>query len=70
MSMLARYLERRWKVKLNTVFSSVSDQILPKSSTESFQDFDRCVMLITEEHFKLKVSRCMTPHVCFSRVVR
>ncbi|KAI6222342.1 Glycosyltransferase family 92 protein [Aphelenchoides fujianensis] len=70
MRTLADNLDRQWKERLAEVFPSISNITLPKLNTESFEDFDRCVMLITQEHFDLRVSRCMTPHVCYSRVVR
>ncbi|VDN07465.1 unnamed protein product [Thelazia callipaeda] len=35
------------------------------SFTETLKKFDECVIEINKEHFKLKVSRCMTPHVCY-----
>lgn len=69
MSLLENNLEHQWNNRLKDVFPKMANEILPKSSTESFEDLDRCVILINEEHFKLKVSRCMSPHVCFSRVV-
>ncbi|KAI6176415.1 Glycosyltransferase family 92 protein [Aphelenchoides bicaudatus] len=61
MNLLASNLDRRWKKQLENVFPTIANQTLTRSNTESFEDFDRCVMLITEG---------MTPHVCFSRVVR
>ncbi|KAI6214554.1 hypothetical protein M3Y94_00282100 [Aphelenchoides besseyi] len=70
MSTLVENLDRQWNQRLSNVFVGISNITLPKLNTESFEDFDRCVMLITQEHFKLSVSRCMTPHVCYSRVVR
>ncbi|OZC06396.1 hypothetical protein X798_06620 [Onchocerca flexuosa] len=38
------------------------------SLTEALDGFDKCVIEINKEHFKLKVSRCMTPHVCFLKL--
>lgn len=71
MNVLADMLNDRWKKRLEVQFNrSLANQELVKSSTESFEDFDRCVMAITEEHFTMHVSRCMTPHVCFSKIPR
>lgn len=48
MNLLASTLDRRWKTQLERVFPSIANQSLTRSNTESFEDFDRCVMLINE----------------------
>ncbi|VDD93637.1 unnamed protein product [Enterobius vermicularis] len=35
----------------------------------SFDDYDYCMASISNEMYTLVVSRCLTPHVCFSRVL-
>lgn len=71
MNKLSNLLNTHWQNRLNQTFShKINNRILEKSSTESFEDFDRCVIAITDEHFTLKVSRCMTPHVCYSKHLR
>ncbi|RCN50103.1 hypothetical protein ANCCAN_03708 [Ancylostoma caninum] len=69
MSNLAATLNRQWYSRLES-FKDFKDIPLNKSSTESFEDFDRCMGAINEEHWTLHVSRCLTPHVCFSRLKR
>ncbi|EPB80023.1 hypothetical protein ANCCEY_00846 [Ancylostoma ceylanicum] len=69
MSNLAAILNRQWYSRLES-FKDFKDVPLNKSSTESFEDFDRCMGAINEEHWTLHVSRCLTPHVCFSRLKR
>ncbi|VDL74979.1 unnamed protein product [Nippostrongylus brasiliensis] len=58
MNNLARTLNKQWYSRLVS-FNEFKDVPLNKSSTESF-----------EEHWTLHVSRCLTPHVCFSRIKR
>ncbi|TKR76790.1 hypothetical protein L596_017876 [Steinernema carpocapsae] len=70
MSMLALQLNIQWRNRLNSTFSSIASKVLNKSSTQSFKDFDRCMSAINEEHWSLQVSRCLTPHVCYSRLTR
>lgn len=68
MKELSNLLNEQWRKRITNAFSDkLNDKRLEKSSTESFEDFDRCVMAVTEEHFTLRVSRCMTPHVCYSK---
>ncbi|KJH49845.1 hypothetical protein DICVIV_04029 [Dictyocaulus viviparus] len=69
MSNLATALNRQWYSRLET-FTELKDMTLNESSTESFEDFDRCMSAINDEHWTLHVSRCLTPHVCFSRLKR
>uniref|UniRef100_A0A7I4YEX4 Glycosyltransferase family 92 protein n=1 Tax=Haemonchus contortus TaxID=6289 RepID=A0A7I4YEX4_HAECO len=69
MSELASTLNRQWYARLES-FKDFKDVPLNKSSTESFEDFDRCMGAINDEHWTLHVSRCLTPHVCFSRLKR
>uniref|UniRef100_A0A7E4W0G8 Glycosyltransferase family 92 protein n=1 Tax=Panagrellus redivivus TaxID=6233 RepID=A0A7E4W0G8_PANRE len=69
MSSLKVMLNEQWKQRLPTLGSLVQATIV-KSSTESFEDFDTCMGSINEEHWKMQVSRCLTPHVCYSRLTR
>ncbi|KAE9417657.1 hypothetical protein Angca_008876, partial [Angiostrongylus cantonensis] len=69
MSNLATSLNRQWYKRLGT-FTKLKDVPLNESTTESFEDFDRCMSAINDEHWTLRVSRCLTPHVCFSRLKR
>ncbi|VDM66345.1 unnamed protein product [Strongylus vulgaris] len=69
MSNLASTLNRQWYTRLDT-FEDIRDTALNVSSTESFEDFDRCMSAINDEHWTLHVSRCLTPHVCFTRLKR
>ncbi|CAI4228882.1 unnamed protein product [Auanema sp. JU1783] len=69
-SALREILNKQWQNRLEETFSSFKEVALNKSSTESFEDFDRCMGAINEEHWTMHVSRCLTPHVCFSRLKR
>jgi len=71
MSQLQAVLNSQWAARLATGFKpNAIETVLEKSSTESFLDFDRCMGAINEEHWTLRVSRCLTPHVCYSRLAR
>ncbi|KAI1729831.1 glycosyltransferase family 92 domain-containing protein [Ditylenchus destructor] len=64
-------LNEQWKLRLNNEFDpAVVHKSLVKSSVESFADFDKCMIAINDEHFTMKVSRCLTPHVCYSKLTR
>uniref|UniRef100_A0AC34RBL3 Glycosyltransferase family 92 protein n=1 Tax=Panagrolaimus sp. JU765 TaxID=591449 RepID=A0AC34RBL3_9BILA len=67
MTNLATMLNTQWNSRLAS-FGPIATKPLVKSSTESFKDFDQCVEAINSEHWTFKVSRCMTPHVCYSRL--
>ncbi|PIO66030.1 hypothetical protein TELCIR_12269 [Teladorsagia circumcincta] len=66
---LCAVAKRQWYSRLES-FQDFKNVPLNKSSTESFEDFDRCMGAINDEHWTLHVSRCLTPHVCFSRLKR
>jgi hypothetical protein len=71
MTKLQGILNERWERRLGEEFSAEARQkLLAPSSVESFADFDKCVIAINEEHFSMRVSRCLTPHVCYSRLAR
>ncbi|VDK18009.1 unnamed protein product [Anisakis simplex] len=70
MNNLVDNLNRAFENRLQTVLAKIASEKLNKSSTESFADFDDCVIAINREHMRLRVSRCMTPHVCYSRLNR
>ncbi|KAK0415417.1 hypothetical protein QR680_011938 [Steinernema hermaphroditum] len=70
MTVLALKLNSQWQDRLNSTFSSIASTVMNKSSTESFDDFDKCMGSINEEHWTMSVSRCLTPHVCYSRLTR
>uniref|UniRef100_A0A1I8AAX0 Glycosyltransferase family 92 protein n=1 Tax=Steinernema glaseri TaxID=37863 RepID=A0A1I8AAX0_9BILA len=57
MTVLALKLNTQWRERLNSTFSSIATTVLNKSSTESFDDFDRCMGSINEEHWTMSVSR-------------
>lgn len=59
----------QWQTRLST-FESIVNETIVKSSTKSFEDFDRCMGAINSEHWTMSVSRCLTPHVCYSRLAR
>ncbi|CAD5220903.1 unnamed protein product [Bursaphelenchus xylophilus] len=67
MNPLSNMLDNQWQRRLTDTFHDLSNITLEQSSIDSFEDLDQCVMKVTEEHFTLRVSRCMTPHVCFTR---
>ncbi|CAD5215004.1 unnamed protein product [Bursaphelenchus okinawaensis] len=67
MTNLSDMLNKQWQNRLTGPLEPLANEVLAKSATESFEDLDKCVMKVTDEHFTLKVSRCMTPHVCFTR---
>ncbi|GMT17299.1 hypothetical protein PFISCL1PPCAC_28328, partial [Pristionchus fissidentatus] len=67
---LATILNNNWQKRLESTFSSLLNETLIRSETDSFRDFDRCMGAINEEHWTLHVSRCLTPHVCYSRLRR
>ncbi|KAE9550650.1 hypothetical protein FO519_006144 [Halicephalobus sp. NKZ332] len=69
MSKLKSMLDSQFEKRLDT-FEELKHRPLIKSSTESFEDFDRCMSSVNSEHWTLKVSRCLTPHVCYSRLAR
>uniref|UniRef100_A0A915D2T1 Glycosyltransferase family 92 protein n=1 Tax=Ditylenchus dipsaci TaxID=166011 RepID=A0A915D2T1_9BILA len=70
-SKLVGMLTDQWNTRVKTEFNdTVIRKSLVKSSTESFEDFDKCMGSINEEHWSLKVSRCLTPHVCYSKLAR
>lgn len=71
MSALRATLNARWHTRLQSGFSAhARAKLLARSSVESFADFDKCMGAINTEHWGLRVSRCLTPHVCFSRLAR
>lgn len=70
MSQLSSMLSLQWKHRLEETFPTTSEDLLTETNVESFEDFDKCVMAITEEHFRLSVSRCMTPHACYVRMAQ
>lgn len=70
MNLMALTLNKQWQERLQGTLSRIANRTITKSSLESFEDFDQCVMEINAEHWSLKVSRCMTPHVCYSRLAR
>lgn len=59
-----------FRERLKTTLGAISKRSLNSSMIESLNDFDTCVKAINEEHFTLKVSRCMTPHACNLRLKR
>ncbi|GMR40223.1 hypothetical protein PMAYCL1PPCAC_10418, partial [Pristionchus mayeri] len=67
---LATMLNNNWQSRLDSTFRSLLNETLNRSDTDSFRDFDRCMSAINEEHWTLHVSRCLTPHVCYSRLRR
>lgn len=67
---LAERLQRAWEGRLASNLAPLANVSAPRASLASFDDFDKCVMAVTEEHFRLQVSRCMTPHACFLRADR
>ncbi|CAI5444803.1 unnamed protein product [Caenorhabditis angaria] len=69
MSPFADLLNKQWTERLET-FTDFKTQFLNKTNTEYLEDFDRCMGAINDEHWSMKVSRCLTPHVCFSRLRR
>ncbi|CAD6199833.1 unnamed protein product [Caenorhabditis auriculariae] len=69
MNPLVDILNGRWQQRL-VEFSEFRDAQLNKSNTESLEDFDRCMGAINDEHWTMQVSRCLTPHVCFTRLKR
>ncbi|CAJ0941602.1 unnamed protein product, partial [Mesorhabditis belari] len=70
MTTLQSILNRSWKKRLFSSLNTIAASQLPPSSIESFEDFDKCMGAINAEHWTMKVSRCLTPHVCFSRLKR
>ncbi|KAL3097032.1 hypothetical protein niasHS_002748 [Heterodera schachtii] len=71
MSKLRQMLNERWHFRAESNFSSeIQSKMLARSSVESFEDFDKCMSAINEEHWRMRVSRCLTPHVCFSRLAK
>uniref|UniRef100_A0A0M3IL40 Mediator complex subunit 20 n=1 Tax=Ascaris lumbricoides TaxID=6252 RepID=A0A0M3IL40_ASCLU len=70
MRKLIDMLNKAFAERITTSLIAVSNVTLNKSSTESFADFDRCMSAINDEHWSLRVSRCLTPHVCYSRLTR
>ncbi|VDM63122.1 unnamed protein product [Angiostrongylus costaricensis] len=52
MSNLATSLNRQWYKRLDT-FTKLKDVPLNESTTESFEDFDRCMSAINDEHWTL-----------------
>ncbi|CAJ0580757.1 unnamed protein product, partial [Mesorhabditis spiculigera] len=70
MEPLMNILDGAWKTRLSTTLSEIASAPLSSSSTKSFEDFDKCMGAINEEHWTMSVSRCLTPHVCYSRVKR
>ncbi|VDM24524.1 unnamed protein product [Toxocara canis] len=57
MSNLIDSLNRAFSERLTSTLVALSNVTLNKSSTESFADFDRCTVAISDEHWKIKVSR-------------
>uniref|UniRef100_A0A914MDR9 Glycosyltransferase family 92 protein n=1 Tax=Meloidogyne incognita TaxID=6306 RepID=A0A914MDR9_MELIC len=71
LDLLQYKLEQQWQLRLNFNFTKIATETkLTRSSVESFADFDNCMIAINEEHWSLRVSRCLTPHVCYSRMAR
>lgn len=70
MNNLQSMLNLQWNQRLKEFGKSSTQREIVKSSTESFEDFDRCMSAINEEHWTMKVSRCLTPHVCYSKLAR
>uniref|UniRef100_A0A915LQR5 Glycosyltransferase family 92 protein n=1 Tax=Meloidogyne javanica TaxID=6303 RepID=A0A915LQR5_MELJA len=71
LDLLQYKLEQQWQLRLNFNFTKIATETkLTRSSFESFADFDNCMIAINEEHWSLRVSRCLTPHVCYSRMAR
>ncbi|KAL4003822.1 Glycosyltransferase 92 family protein [Acanthocheilonema viteae] len=68
MNNLVRLLNRNFRERLQTTLRMIAKQRMNGSLTETLNDFDKCVIEINKEHFKLKVSRCMTPHVCYLKL--
>ncbi|VDK83016.1 unnamed protein product [Onchocerca ochengi] len=68
MSNLVRLLNKNFQKRLQTTLRTIAKQWMNGSLTETLDDFDKCVIEINKEHFKLKVSRCMTPHVCYLKL--
>uniref|UniRef100_A0AC34FBD8 Glycosyltransferase family 92 protein n=1 Tax=Panagrolaimus sp. ES5 TaxID=591445 RepID=A0AC34FBD8_9BILA len=69
MTKLSNMLNNQWQTRLST-FESIANETIVKSSTKSFEDFDHCMSAINSEHWTMSVSRCLTPHVCYSRLAR
>lgn len=71
MDKLQLLLNEQWRRRMTLDFSEEARQkLLIRSSVESFADFDHCMMAINEEHWSMRVSRCLTPHVCYSRLAK
>uniref|UniRef100_A0A914GTY7 Glycosyltransferase family 92 protein n=1 Tax=Globodera rostochiensis TaxID=31243 RepID=A0A914GTY7_GLORO len=71
MAKLRPMLNERWRFRVESNFSlELRSKVLARSSVDSFEDFDKCMGAINEEHWRLRVSRCLTPHVCFSRLAK
>ncbi|CAG9532490.1 unnamed protein product [Cercopithifilaria johnstoni] len=68
MSNLIRLLNTNFQKRLQTTLRIIAKQRMNGSLIETLKDFDECVIEINKEHFKLKVSRCMTPHVCYLKL--
>lgn len=70
MNNLQNMLNLQWKLRINEFSNETTQRDIVKSSTKSFEDFDRCMGAINEEHWTMHVSRCLTPHVCYSKLAR
>ncbi|KAK6102412.1 Glycosyltransferase 92 family protein [Brugia pahangi] len=68
MNNLVQLLNKNFQKRLKTTLRFIAKQQLNSSLTETLDDFDKCIIEINKEHFKLKVSRCMTPHVCYLKL--
>uniref|UniRef100_A0A1I7VF54 Glycosyltransferase family 92 protein n=1 Tax=Loa loa TaxID=7209 RepID=A0A1I7VF54_LOALO len=70
MNNLVQLLNRNFQKRLQTTLQTISKQRMNSTLTGTLDDFDKCIIEINKEHFKLKVSRCMTPHVCYLKMKR
>ncbi|EFO19925.1 hypothetical protein LOAG_08568 [Loa loa] len=68
MNNLVQLLNRNFQKRLQTTLQTISKQRMNSTLTGTLDDFDKCIIEINKEHFKLKVSRCMTPHVCYLKM--
>lgn len=73
MDTLVNQLNTQWQQRIDSASfqnNNLSIKPLIRSSIESLEDFDRCMSAINEEHWTRYVSRCLTPHVCFTKLQR
>uniref|UniRef100_A0A0N5BX26 Glycosyltransferase family 92 protein n=1 Tax=Strongyloides papillosus TaxID=174720 RepID=A0A0N5BX26_STREA len=67
MSTMVSLLNNQFKHRLSTTLSTISNLPISESRLDTFRAFDECVKAVNNEHFTLKVSRCMTPSACFAK---